>query len=89
MSSLNVVNPGDEALSATTAAASPTVVRPIERPSSDVLFVPMAVTVGDGFKFGCGFFLALVLTLLAALVVVAALFAVLGVAGLTLPLARA
>ena len=76
---------GDEAL----PALSPTVARPMERAASDVLFVPLAVTVGDGFKFGCGFFLALVVTLLAALVVVAALFAAMSVAGLTLPLARA
>ena len=79
---------GDEALPAT-SPASPAVARPIERAPADVLFVPLAVTVGDGFKFGCGFFLALVLTLLAALVVVAALFAAVSVAGLTLPLARA
>ena len=29
-----------------------------------MLFVPLAVSIGDGFKFGCGFFLALVLVML-------------------------
>jgi hypothetical protein len=48
----------------------------------------MAVTIGDGFKFGCGFFLAMVLAGLVAFVLLAALFVLTGVFGLNLPLTR-
>jgi cytosine/uracil/thiamine/allantoin permease len=54
----------------------------------EVTFVPMAVTVGDGFKFGCGFFMAFVLTMLIGFVLLAALFALNGLIGLNLPLGR-
>ena len=54
----------------------------------EVTFVPMAVTVGDGFKFGCGFFMAFVLAMLIGFVLVAALFALNGLIGLNLPLGR-
>ena len=36
----------------------------------------IGLTVGDGFKFGCGFFLAFAIGLLAALVVLTAFLAV-------------
>jgi hypothetical protein len=36
----------------------------------------VGLTVGDGFKFGCGFFLAFAIGLLAALVVLTAFLAV-------------
>jgi len=54
----------------------------------DVLFVPLAVSIGDGFKFGCGFFLALVLAMLVGFVLVAALFVLTSLFGLNLPLSR-
>jgi hypothetical protein len=50
-----------------------------------VLYIPLAVTVGDGFKFGCGFFMALVLTMLMGFVFLAALFALTSFMGLNLP----
>jgi hypothetical protein len=53
-----------------------------------ITFVPMAVTIGDGFKFGCGFFLATVLAALIAFVLLAALFVLTGLFGLNLPLTR-
>jgi hypothetical protein len=53
-----------------------------------VTYVPLAVTIGDGFKFGCGFFLATVLTLLVGFVLLAALFVLTGLFGLNLPLGR-
>ena len=55
---------------------------------SEVTYVPLAVTVGDGFKFGCGFFLAMVLAMLVGFVLLAALFVLTGLLGLNLPLAR-
>ncbi|GAC1321879.1 MAG: hypothetical protein NVSMB2_18960 [Chloroflexota bacterium] len=54
----------------------------------DVMYVPLAVSIGDGFKFGCGFFLAAVVALLVAFVVFAALFALTSVSGVSLPLGR-
>ena len=67
-------------------AAEPTgAVEPV-RPG--VTYVPLAVTVGDGFKLGCGFFMALVLVMLIGFVLLAALFAITSLVGLNLPLAR-
>jgi hypothetical protein len=57
-------------------------------PGRDVLYVPLAVSIGDGFKFGCGFFLASVLAALVGFVLLAALFLLMGVLGLNLPLGR-
>ncbi len=54
----------------------------------DVVFVPLAVNVGDGFKFGCGFFLALVLAMLIGFVLAAVLFVLTGLFGLNLPITR-
>ncbi len=58
-----------------------------ERPA-EVLYVPLAVSVGDGFKLGCGFFMAFVLMMLVGFVLVAALFAVTSLMGLNLPVGR-
>ncbi len=54
----------------------------------EVLYVPLAVTVGDGFKFGCGFFMAFVVMLLIAFVLSTALFALTSLMGLNLPVGR-
>jgi hypothetical protein len=54
----------------------------------ETVFVPMSVTIGDGFKFGCGFFLALVLAMLVGFVLLAALFALTSFFGLNLPITR-
>jgi len=54
----------------------------------EIVFVPMAVNIGDGFKFGCGFFLALVLAMLVGFVLLAALFALTSLFGLNLPITR-
>jgi hypothetical protein len=67
--------------------------RAVAAPSTDglagpVTYVPLAVTIGDGFKFGCGFFLALVLAMLVGFVLLAALFVLSTVFGVSLPLAR-
>jgi hypothetical protein len=53
--------------------------------TTTVTFVPLAVTVGDGFKFGCGFFMAFVLAMLVGFVLLAALFAINSLLGLNLP----
>jgi hypothetical protein len=54
----------------------------------EMVFVPMSVTIGDGFKFGCGFFLALVLAMLVGFVLLAALFVLTSLFGLNLPISR-
>jgi hypothetical protein len=69
------------------AAPAPTLVEQSIR-QQEVVFVPLAVNVGDGFKFGCGFFLALVLAMLIGFVLVAALFVLTSLFGLNLPITR-
>ena len=70
-------------------AVEPVVVaRPASPQEREVLFVPLAVNIGDGFKFGCGFFLALVLAMLVGFVLVAALFVLTSLFGLNLPITR-
>jgi hypothetical protein len=66
----------------------PPIARPLAPGQSEVTYVPLAVTIGDGFKFGCGFFLATVLALLVGFVLLAALFVLTGLFGLNLPLTR-
>jgi hypothetical protein len=70
---------------ATRPIATARAVAPGER---ELVYVPLAVNIGDGFKFGCGFFLAMVLAVLVGFVVLAALFVLTTLAGLNLPLTR-
>jgi hypothetical protein len=56
--------------------------------ANEVVYVPLAITIGDGFKFGCGFFLAAVLVMLIGFVLLAALFLLTTVLGLNLPITR-
>jgi hypothetical protein len=79
-----------EAIEASPGAAEtrPAVARAASSAQQEVLFVPLAVSIGDGFKFGCGFFLALVLVMLVGFVLLAALFVLTTLAGLNLPLSR-
>jgi hypothetical protein len=58
------------------------------RAASDTVYVPLAVSIGDGFKFGCGFFLALVMAMLVGFVLLALLFVLSSVVGLNLPITR-
>ena len=75
--------------SATEAPARPALVaRPANGAQQDVMFVPLAVSIGDGFKFGCGFFLAMVLALLVGFVLLALLFVLTSLFGLNLPISR-
>ncbi len=61
---------------------------PLAPPAPEMVYVPLAITIGDGFKFGCGFFLALVLVMLVGFVLLAALFLLTSVLGLNLPITR-
>jgi hypothetical protein len=73
-----------------TIAEEPTsfVARPASALQQEVLYVPLAVSVGDGFKFGCGFLMALVLATLVGMVLFAALFVLTSLFGLNLPISR-
>jgi hypothetical protein len=64
------------------------VARPASAAQQQVMFVPLAVNIGDGFKFGCGFFLAMVLALLVGFVLLTLVFVLTGLLGLNLPLTR-
>jgi len=74
------------------ASAAPQVGALVARPATiterETLFVPLAVSIGDGFKFGCGFFLASVLVMLIGFVLLAALFVLTTAFGLNLPISR-
>jgi hypothetical protein len=70
-----------EANQAEAAVAAPQI-------APETVYVPLAITIGDGFKFGCGFFLALVLVMLIGFVLLAALFLLTSVLGLNLPITR-
>ena len=70
------------------APPAPITARPVDATEREMTFVPLAVTVGDGFKFGCGFFLAMVIAALVAFVLLAGLFVLTGLLGLNLPLSR-
>ena len=63
-------------------------VLPAQPSTPEMVYVPLAITIGDGFKFGCGFFLALVLVMLVGFVLLAALFLLTSVLGLNLPITR-
>jgi hypothetical protein len=76
----------DRPLAPTPQAVAAT--EPLAPGQRDVVYVPLAVSIGDGFKFGCGFFLASVLAALVGFVLLAALFLLMGVLGLNLPLGR-
>lgn len=78
------------AFAATSArpSAAPTLQPATGTREETVLYVPLAVTVGDGFKFGCGFFMALVLAMLLGFVLLAALFALSSVMDISFPVGR-
>jgi hypothetical protein len=76
----------EPAQATTTLGAQPASV--VARPQQEVVFVPLAVNVGDGFKFGCGFFLAFVLAMLVGFVLLAGLFVLSSLFGLNLPITR-
>lgn len=62
--------------------------RVVSADQRDVMFVPLAVSIGDGFKFGCGFFMAMVLAMLVGFVLLALLFVLTSLFGLNLPITR-
>jgi hypothetical protein len=100
MSSLTHVTPASEPAwsderwseESRSASVAPQVGSFVARPATiaerETLFVPLAVSIGDGFKFGCGFFLASVLVMLIGFVLLAALFVLTTVFGLNLPISR-
>jgi hypothetical protein len=70
------------------ATPEPPAAEALPATKEDVVYVPLAITIGDGFKFGCGFFLAFVLAGLVGFVLLAALFLLTSLFGLNLPITR-
>jgi hypothetical protein len=68
--------------------APPAPVASVTRVEHETVYVPLAVSIGDGFKLGCGFFLALVIAMLVGFVLLALLFVLSSIVGLNLPLSR-
>lgn len=65
---------------------APTLVAREATPSQqEVMFVPLAVSLGDGFKFGCGFFLALAVAGLAGCVLLGVIFVLTNLLGVSPP----
>lgn len=60
----------------------------LEAHPADLVYIPLAVTVGDGFKFGCGFFLALAAAILTVVFLLAVLFALTSFLGVSLPVSQ-
>lgn len=71
----------------TSPAAAPAMPRQPAEPEA-ILYIPLAVTVGDGFKFGCGFFLALGVLMTFGFVLLSALFVLSSMMGINLPVGR-
>lgn len=70
------------------SANAASVARAATAADRNVLYIPLAVSIGDGFKFGCGFFLASVLAMLVGFVLLAVLFVLTSLFGLNVPLGR-
>jgi len=52
------------------------------------VFTPFSLTVGDGFKFGCGFMMALSIALLILLLIISLFFLAASLVGVPLPGSR-
>jgi hypothetical protein len=72
----------------TVEPAPPFIARPAAAAQQEVMFVPLAVSIGDGFKFGCGFFLAMVIAGLVGLILVGLLLVLSNLFGLNAPFSR-
>jgi hypothetical protein len=75
------------------AAAEPAETQPIARssdagPLPEPVFTPFSLTVGDGFKFGCGFTMALVIAGLIGLLAFSLIFLLASLVGAPLPIGR-
>ena len=80
--------PHREAAAVDVGPSPPIAARPATPSQQEVMFVPLAVSIGDGFKFGCGFFLAMVIAGLVGFVVLGLVVVLTGLFGLNLPLTR-
>ena len=60
--------------------------RPDTAAADDIVYTPFALSVGDGFKFGCGLVLAIFVTIMTLALIAAIAFLVASLAGVSLPL---
>ncbi|MFN0073624.1 MAG: hypothetical protein ACKVVP_19260 [Chloroflexota bacterium] len=67
-------------------ALIPAAPRPSGIPTDDIVYTPYALSMGDGFKFGCGMVLSLVVTVMIVVLIVALGFLIASLAGVALPI---
>jgi hypothetical protein len=65
--------------------APSTVVRPAGAPADDIVYTPFALSIGDGFKFGCGMVLAVLVCSMALALLAAIGFLIASLAGINVP----
>ncbi|HEX3246986.1 MAG TPA: hypothetical protein VHX16_16390 [Chloroflexota bacterium] len=63
-----------------------TVTRQASAPSDDIVYTPFALSIGDGFKFGCGLVLAAFVTAMMLALIAAIAFLVASLAGINVPI---
>jgi hypothetical protein len=63
-----------------------TVTRSTEAAADDIVYTPFALSIGDGFKFGCGVVLALFVTVMTLALVAAVGFLIASLAGFSIPI---
>ena len=66
----------------------PAEMEPIPEPLPEPVFTPFSLTVGDGFKFGCGFTMAVAIASLIGLLIISLFFLAASLAGIPLPGSR-
>jgi hypothetical protein len=63
-----------------------TVARSTEAAADDIVYTPFALSIGDGFKFGCGVVLALFVTVMTLALLAAVGFLIASLAGFSIPI---
>ena len=66
--------------------APSTVTRQASGPPDDIVYTPFALSIGDGFKFGCGLVLAMFVTAMVLALVAAIAFLIASLAGINVPI---
>ena len=68
------------------APAPATVTRPAGATADELVYTPFALSVGDGFRLGCGIVLAVFVTIMGVVLLAAIGFLLASMAGLNIPI---
>jgi hypothetical protein len=68
------------------APAPATVTRPAGTTTDELVYTPFALSVGDGFRLGCGIVLAVFVTIMGVVLLAAIGFLLASMAGLNIPI---